>query len=163
MYLKEVGGIFIDDIKYKIVSNNRSLNDSIIIKIDTTNKELRLYELESIKSVCAVEEFNDLLESIKFIWELNYPDYEIKYWRTESNAFFINWLGIENLKNIIKEDIIMKKIYYYLQDECEEYIVSKEFKEKNYAYLTGVICAYGTLEELKEYYELDIENIKILG
>ena len=98
MYLKETNGFFCE-IEYKIVSNNRKLNDSIIVKVDTINKELQLYELKYIRPVCTAEEFNDLLESIKLIWELEYPDYNIKYWRTESNESFLKWLGVENFKN----------------------------------------------------------------
>jgi hypothetical protein len=48
---------------------------------------------------CTIEELDDLSESIKSIWELEYPDYTIKYWRTESNKLFLKWLGVENFKD----------------------------------------------------------------
>ena len=95
MYLKEVSGIFIDEIQYETVSNNSELNDLIIIFAETTEKELQLYNLEYMESNCTTKEFNDLLESIKSIWELEYPDCNIKYWKTKSNAFFLKWLGVE--------------------------------------------------------------------
>lgn len=98
MYLKESSGIFCE-IKYDTVSNNSKLNNYTIIIVDTTEKELRLYKLEYMESVCIAEEFNDLLESIKLIWESEYPDYNIKYWRTESNKLFLKWLGVENFKD----------------------------------------------------------------
>ena len=52
-----------------------------------------------MESVCTTEEFNNLSEIIKSIWELEYPDYNIKYWRTESNKLFLKWLGVEDFKN----------------------------------------------------------------
>ena len=98
MYLREVSGVFCES-AYQIVSNYRALDGSTIVIIDAEDKEIRLYELESIKSVCTVEELNDLLELIKMIWESEYPDYNIKYWRTKSNEWFLKWLGVENFKN----------------------------------------------------------------
>ena len=98
MYLKEVNGIFIDETKYKIISDNK-LNDFTIIITDKSMKELQLYNLEYMESVCTTEEFNNLLESIKSIWELEYPDYTIKYWRTKDNVLFLKWLGVESFKN----------------------------------------------------------------
>ena len=99
MYLEEINGIFIDETKYRTISDNNKSYDFTIIITDKSGKELQLYNLEYMESVCTTEEFNDLLESIKSIWELEYPDYNIKYWRTESNKLFLKWLGVENFKN----------------------------------------------------------------
>ena len=98
MYLKEISGVCYETI-YKTVSNNRRLNDFTIIITDKSEKELRLRNLEYIESICTVEEFNNLLESIKIIWKLDYPDYNIIDWKTKSNSFFLKWLGVElNIK-----------------------------------------------------------------
>ena len=99
MYLEEIDGVYIDGTKYKIVSDNNRLNNFSIIITDDSIKELQLYNLEYMKSVCTTEEFDDLSEIIKSIWELEYPDYNIKYWRTKSNELFLKWLGVENFKN----------------------------------------------------------------
>jgi hypothetical protein len=99
MYLEEVDGVFTDDINYKAVSDNDKLNNFTIIIANKILKELHLYDLEYMEFVCTAEEFNDLLESIKLIWELEYPDYTIKYWRTKSNKLFLQWLGVENFKD----------------------------------------------------------------
>ena len=99
MYLKEVDGIFTDEITYKTISDNNKPNDLTIMITNKSIKELQLYDLEYIESICTAEEFNNLLESIKLIWELEYPDYTIKYWRTKSNKLFLKWLGVENFKN----------------------------------------------------------------
>lgn len=99
MYLEEISGLSVDDIGYKVVSDNNRLNNFTIIIIDKSMKELHLYNLEYMGRNCTIEEFDDLSESIKSIWELEYPDYTIKYWRTESNKLFLKWLGVENFKN----------------------------------------------------------------
>ena len=99
MYLKEISGIFIDEIRYETVSNNSKLNNLIIIFAETTEKELQLYNLEHMESICTAEEFNDLLGTIKSIWELEYPNCNIKYWKTKSNKLFLKWLGVENFKD----------------------------------------------------------------
>jgi hypothetical protein len=99
MYLEEADGVFTDDINYKIVSDNDKLNNFTIIIANKILKELHLYDLEYMEFACTTEEFNDLLESIKLIWELEYPDYTIKYWRTKSNKLFLQWLGVENFKD----------------------------------------------------------------
>ena len=99
MYLKEISGIFIDEIRYETVSNNSKLNNLIIMFADTTEKELQLYNLEYMENTCTTEEFNDLLENIKSIWDLEYPDYNIKYWKTKSNVVFLKWLGVESFKD----------------------------------------------------------------
>ena len=94
MYLLETVGVF-GGIEFEIVSSNIKLDGFTVVIVDAINKELRLYELEYIKSACTAKQFDDLLESIKIIWDLEYPDYNIKYWKTESNRFFLRWLGIE--------------------------------------------------------------------
>ena len=96
MYLKEMNGLFCE-IEYRTISNNSKLNNLSIITADTINKELQLYELVYIRSDCTEKQFDNLLESIKFIWESEYPDYKIKHSRSESNAFFLKWLNKEDL------------------------------------------------------------------
>ena len=93
MYLKEVSGVFCKS-AYQIISNDRAIDGSTVVIVDAEDKELRLYELESIKLTCTAEEFNNLLESIKFIWKSDYPDYDINHRRTESNRFFLEWIVV---------------------------------------------------------------------
>lgn len=98
MYLKEVSGIF-NETEYETVSDNDKLNECTIISVDARIKELLLYNLEYMESICTEEQFDDLLKSIKFIWESDYSDYTIEYCRSENNALFIEWLNVKNFKD----------------------------------------------------------------
>ena len=88
MYLVETVGVF-GETEFETVSSNDKLNECTIITVDTTIKELLLYNLEYMESICTEKQLDDLLKSIKFIWESEYSDYNIKYCRSENNAFFI--------------------------------------------------------------------------